>query len=152
LLQVLILDEAYMLGDSSPYTKSVVDTIVSKVQAVPGDDIAVLLLGYKGALLLCRGLKQVPANDASRVLLHGAQRKWKRCCAPPTRAWRAASARMTLLSSTITATTNCATSCCQRLHPRAWLCQRTQQTPPLRCWRGSGRSRTLATAALSRIC
>jgi hypothetical protein len=55
LLQVLILDEAYMLGDSSPYTKSVVDTIVSKVQAVPGDDIAVLLLGYKGKLLCAGG-------------------------------------------------------------------------------------------------
>ncbi len=44
-----------MLGDSSPYTKSVVDTIVSKVQAVPGDDIAVLLLGYKGKLLCAGG-------------------------------------------------------------------------------------------------
>jgi hypothetical protein len=44
---VLVIDEAYGLGDGSPYMKAVVDTIVSKVQAVPGDDIAVLLLGYR---------------------------------------------------------------------------------------------------------
>lgn len=45
--KVLVIDEAYGLGDGSPYMKAVVDTIVSKVQAVPGDDIAVLLLGYR---------------------------------------------------------------------------------------------------------
>ena len=44
---VLLIDEAYDLNDSSPYMKSVVSTIVSKVQPTAGEDIAVLLLGYK---------------------------------------------------------------------------------------------------------
>jgi hypothetical protein len=42
-----VIDEAYGLGDGGPYTKAVVTTLVAKVQAVPGEDIAVLLLGYK---------------------------------------------------------------------------------------------------------
>ena len=45
--QCLVIDEAYGLCDSGPYTKAVVTTLVAKIQAVPGEDIAVLLLGYK---------------------------------------------------------------------------------------------------------
>lgn len=53
--KVLVIDEAYGLyggGDgqgatSDPYKTSVIDTIVAKVQSVPGDDRCVLLLGYK---------------------------------------------------------------------------------------------------------
>jgi len=49
--KVLVLDEAYMLYSSSsagdPYRTAVVDTIVSEVHSVPGDDRAVLLLGYE---------------------------------------------------------------------------------------------------------
>ncbi|KAK5072925.1 hypothetical protein LTR64_000665 [Lithohypha guttulata] len=52
--KVLVLDEAYMLcsglGNTSvpadPYRTAVVDTIVSEVQSTPGEDRAVLLLGY----------------------------------------------------------------------------------------------------------
>jgi hypothetical protein len=44
---VLVIDEAYGLAEDSEYVKAVVDTIVAKVQGVPGDDIAVLMLGYK---------------------------------------------------------------------------------------------------------
>jgi len=49
--KVLVLDEAYMLSSSSSavdaYRTAVVDTIVSEVHSVPGDDRAVLLLGYE---------------------------------------------------------------------------------------------------------
>jgi SpoVK/Ycf46/Vps4 family AAA+-type ATPase len=45
--KVLLIDEAYGLGDGSSYMQSAVTTLVQKVQGVPGDDIAVLLLGYK---------------------------------------------------------------------------------------------------------
>ncbi|KAF3914170.1 hypothetical protein AA313_de0210225 [Arthrobotrys entomopaga] len=50
--KVLIIDEAYMLtpkihGNDDPYKTAVIDTIVSEVQNVPGDDQCVLLLGYK---------------------------------------------------------------------------------------------------------
>ncbi|EPS35147.1 hypothetical protein H072_11585 [Dactylellina haptotyla CBS 200.50] len=50
--KVLIIDEAYMLmpklnGAEDPYKAAVIDTIVSEVQNVPGDDQCVLLLGYK---------------------------------------------------------------------------------------------------------
>ncbi|KAJ8602140.1 hypothetical protein CTAYLR_001663, partial [Chrysophaeum taylorii] len=54
---VLVIDEAYGLnplsGDSSvgstpcPYKSAVVDTLVARVQGVPGEDRCVLLLGYK---------------------------------------------------------------------------------------------------------
>merc|ERR1719174_1024838 len=48
---VLVIDEAYGLhsekGVTDPYKTSVVDTIVAKVQGVPGDDRCVLLLGYE---------------------------------------------------------------------------------------------------------
>ncbi|KAK6523012.1 hypothetical protein TWF281_002435 [Arthrobotrys megalospora] len=50
--KVLIIDEAYMFnpklnGADDPYKSAVIDTIVSEVQNVPGDDQCVLLLGYK---------------------------------------------------------------------------------------------------------
>ena len=54
--KVLVIDEAYMLcsnlGGSSlssedTYRKAVIDTIVSEVHSVPGEDRAVLLLGYQ---------------------------------------------------------------------------------------------------------
>ncbi|KAL6759018.1 P-loop containing nucleoside triphosphate hydrolase protein, partial [Haematococcus lacustris] len=50
---VLVIDEAYGLNPSSkghsrnPFTEAVIDTIVAKVQGVPGDDRCVLLLGYE---------------------------------------------------------------------------------------------------------
>ncbi|KAJ9508188.1 hypothetical protein QJQ45_021542, partial [Haematococcus lacustris] len=50
---VLVIDEAYSLNPSSkghsrnPFTEAVIDTIVAKVQGVPGDDRCVLLLGYE---------------------------------------------------------------------------------------------------------
>jgi len=46
--KVLVIDEAYGLYSSSdPYKAAVIDTIVSEVQNVPGDDRCVLLLGYQ---------------------------------------------------------------------------------------------------------
>ncbi|KAI9925314.1 hypothetical protein MW887_006242 [Aspergillus wentii] len=55
--KVLVIDEAYMLSGggsrddsgpkSDPYKTAVVDTIVSEVHSVPGDDRCVLLLGYQ---------------------------------------------------------------------------------------------------------
>ena len=52
---VLVIDEAYSLysggsgktGSNDPYKTAVIDTIVEKVQAKPGADIAVIMLGYK---------------------------------------------------------------------------------------------------------
>jgi len=44
--KVLVIDEAYNLNDSM-YGKQVVDTIVEKVMGSPGEDIAVLLVGYE---------------------------------------------------------------------------------------------------------
>jgi SpoVK/Ycf46/Vps4 family AAA+-type ATPase len=53
---VLVIDEAYSLysggkggvsGNNDPYKQAVVDTIVEQVQALPGDDRAVVLLGYR---------------------------------------------------------------------------------------------------------
>ncbi|KAG8626459.1 hypothetical protein KVT40_005404 [Elsinoe batatas] len=54
--KVLVIDEAYMLCSTlgipsssvaDPYRTAVIDTIVSEVHSVPGDDRAVLLLGYQ---------------------------------------------------------------------------------------------------------
>ena len=52
--KVLVIDEAYMLASGSgpnavadPYRTAVVDTIVAEVQSTPGEDRAVLLLGYQ---------------------------------------------------------------------------------------------------------
>eukprot|EP00884_Botryococcus_braunii_P010997 jgi/Botrbrau1/1989/Bobra.0052s0031.1 len=48
---VLVIDEAYGLHSGKnakdPYREAVIDTIVAKVQGVPGDDRCVLLLGYR---------------------------------------------------------------------------------------------------------
>ena len=44
--KVLVIDEAYSLNDSL-YGKQVLDTIVEKVLGQPGEDIAVLMLGYE---------------------------------------------------------------------------------------------------------
>lgn len=48
---VLVIDEAYSLfsgtGTKDPYKEAIIDTIVAKVQGVPGDDRCVLLLGYE---------------------------------------------------------------------------------------------------------
>lgn len=53
---VLVIDEAYgldpspgegVIKDACPFKTAVVDTIVARVQGVPGDDRCVLLLGYK---------------------------------------------------------------------------------------------------------
>ena len=51
---VLVIDEAYALctgdnlkGYSDPYGKAVIDTLVEQIQARPGDDRAVLMLGYR---------------------------------------------------------------------------------------------------------
>lgn len=53
---VLVIDEAYGLDpspgegfikDACPFKTAVIDTIVARVQGIPGDDRCVLLLGYK---------------------------------------------------------------------------------------------------------
>ena len=48
--KVLVIDEAYMLDDSN-YGKIALDMIVSKVMGSPGEDIAVLLLGYEDLIM-----------------------------------------------------------------------------------------------------
>ncbi|KAK0643349.1 hypothetical protein B0T16DRAFT_459510 [Cercophora newfieldiana] len=53
--KVLMIDEAYMLdpfygraGDSAdPFRKGVIDTIVGEIQNTPGEDICVIMCGYK---------------------------------------------------------------------------------------------------------
>lgn len=45
-----MIDEAYALDDKL-WGKQVLDTLVEKVQGTPGDDIAVLLLGYEEPML-----------------------------------------------------------------------------------------------------
>eukprot|EP01034_Spumella_vulgaris_P047427 gene47427-biopygen17524 len=52
---VLVIDEAYGLlpstkgsmGTSDPYGEAIIQTIVEQVQGVPGEDRAVVMLGYK---------------------------------------------------------------------------------------------------------
>lgn len=51
---VLVIDEAYALctsnglnGSSDPYGTAVIDTLVEQIQARPGDDRAVVMLGYR---------------------------------------------------------------------------------------------------------
>ena len=52
--KVLIIDEAYGLNSrdtaSDSFKTAVIDTLVAEVQAVPGDDRCVLLLGYEDKL------------------------------------------------------------------------------------------------------
>jgi hypothetical protein len=46
--KVLVIDESYSLSDTNdPFKTAIIDTIVSEVQNIPGDDRCVLLLGYK---------------------------------------------------------------------------------------------------------
>jgi SpoVK/Ycf46/Vps4 family AAA+-type ATPase len=55
---VLVIDEAYALysggkgpnGNNDPYKTAVIDTIVEQVQAKPGADIAVVMLGYQAEM------------------------------------------------------------------------------------------------------
>jgi SpoVK/Ycf46/Vps4 family AAA+-type ATPase len=44
---VLVIDEAYGLHGKDPYKTAAIDTIVEQVQGVPGEDRAVVLLGYR---------------------------------------------------------------------------------------------------------
>ncbi len=48
--KVLLIDEAYNLNDGL-YGKQALDTLVEKVMGAPGEDIAVILVGYKGDML-----------------------------------------------------------------------------------------------------
>ncbi|KAM3068967.1 hypothetical protein ACMFMG_004144 [Clarireedia jacksonii] len=57
---VLVIDEAYMMysgnsdgtgNESDSYRQGIIDTLVAEVQGNPGDDRAVLLLGYKEPML-----------------------------------------------------------------------------------------------------
>jgi AAA+ superfamily predicted ATPase len=48
--KVLLIDEAYVLDDGM-YGKQALDTIVEKVQGAPGEDIAVVMIGYKPQIL-----------------------------------------------------------------------------------------------------
>ncbi|THV46210.1 hypothetical protein BGAL_0406g00100 [Botrytis galanthina] len=57
---VLVIDEAYMMysgnsdgtgNESDSYRQGVIDTLVAEVQGNPGDDLCVLLLGYKEPML-----------------------------------------------------------------------------------------------------
>jgi hypothetical protein len=45
--KVLVIDEAYILGGGSHYGKEALDTLVERVQGVPGEDFAVILCGYE---------------------------------------------------------------------------------------------------------
>ena len=48
--KVLVIDEAYTLNDNN-YGKISLDTIVSKVMGSPGEDHAVMMLGYEEPML-----------------------------------------------------------------------------------------------------
>ncbi|KAF7945290.1 hypothetical protein EAE96_010068 [Botrytis aclada] len=57
---VLVIDEAYMMysgnsdgtgNESDSYRQGVIDTLVAEVQGNPGDDLCVLLLGYKEPMM-----------------------------------------------------------------------------------------------------
>jgi hypothetical protein len=48
--KVVIIDEAYVLADNV-YGKQALDTLVERVQGTPGEDMAVLLLGYEPQIL-----------------------------------------------------------------------------------------------------
>lgn len=45
--KVLVIDEAYVLGGGSHYGKEALDTLVERVQGVPGENFAVILCGYE---------------------------------------------------------------------------------------------------------
>ena len=44
--KVLVIDEAYNLNDDM-YGKQALDTIVERVSGAPGEDVAVLMIGYR---------------------------------------------------------------------------------------------------------
>ena len=48
--KVLLIDEAYLLDDNL-YGKQALDTIVEKVSGSPGEDIAVVMCGYKSEMM-----------------------------------------------------------------------------------------------------
>ena len=45
--KVLVIDEAYVLGDGSIYGKEALDILVERVQGVPGENFAVIMCGYE---------------------------------------------------------------------------------------------------------
>jgi hypothetical protein len=48
--KVLVIDEAYVLGDSSSkhtFGSDVLNTLVERVQGTPGEDFAVIMCGYE---------------------------------------------------------------------------------------------------------
>ena len=45
--KVLVIDEAYNLGTGNTFGKEALDTLVERVQCVPGEDFAVILCGYE---------------------------------------------------------------------------------------------------------
>ena len=49
--KVLVIDEAYGLWEGGSFGARAIDTIVSKVMNSPGEDIAVLMLGYEEQML-----------------------------------------------------------------------------------------------------
>ena len=66
---VLLIDEAYALNDES-FGKEVLNTINDKVQGKPGDNIAVILIGYKPQML--QMLRQQNAGLTRRFNLESA--------------------------------------------------------------------------------
>ena len=67
--KVLFIDECYVLDDAL-YWKQVLDTIVERVMGAPGEDICVIMAGYKAPVLkmlrdqnpgLSCGIKPIPA-------------------------------------------------------------------------------------------
>ncbi len=47
--KVIVIDEAYVLSRSI-YGKEALDTLVERVQGSPGEDFAVLMLGYENEM------------------------------------------------------------------------------------------------------
>jgi Holliday junction resolvasome RuvABC ATP-dependent DNA helicase subunit len=66
--KVLIIDEAYALGNST-YGHEALDTIVSKVHGAPGEDIAVVMIGYEKQMLQMFRSPKVNAGLARRFHL-----------------------------------------------------------------------------------
>ena len=60
---MLVIDEAYALNDNM-YGKQALDTIVEKVMGKPGDDIAVLMLGYEKQVRTCALSRVHPGTHA----------------------------------------------------------------------------------------
>ena len=45
--KVLVIDEAYILGGKGSHNKEALDTLVERVQGVPGENFAVIMCGYE---------------------------------------------------------------------------------------------------------